>query len=200
MKREMMLRRHDAFRRAVATRDIDDIQMTLGDFLMEARSLHDVIGNEGKDVGGFTDWWKEKKLTLVSDQLMNWAHQARIDDFHHGVPSIEVVGWQNQGGMEYDPTQRSDDKNLMMGDSGMFWISHRGQPMERIERAIMKYDNHAFVIRIAGLKDAQTGPGSIEELARMCEAVATRNQEVLHEAKQFVIREMLAKMPPAGPP
>jgi hypothetical protein len=111
MKREMMCRRLGALRHAVEFGDVDDIQMTLGDFLMEARSLHDVIENEGDPIDGFRAWWKERKEKLKADPLLNWTHKARVGDFHHGIPSIEVTGGRSRAGLSTtqirNPTRRT---------------------------------------------------------------------------------------------
>jgi hypothetical protein len=184
MKREMMCRRLEFLHQAVASGDIDSIQIVLNDFLMEARSLHDVIENEGKkSVQGFSKWWKVRKARLASDPLMKWAHTARVGDFHHGIPSVEIIGWQIKGCFEYDPEQKSDTKNLMMRDGGMFWISEMGTPNERIERTRIKADDHSFTLRISGLSVAQGAPQTVADIPKLCEEIARRNQELLHEVK-----------------
>lgn len=183
MKREMMCRRLDILRQALRSTDIDNIQMALGDFLMEARSLHDVIKNEGDKADGFRAWWDARKASLEADPLLDWTHRARVGDFHQGIPSIEVTGWQIKGGFEYDPEQKSDTKNLAMRDGGMFWISGLGTAAERIDRARIKADGHSLAVKISGLSISEGAPRSVEDIPRLCEEVVRRNQELLHEVK-----------------
>lgn len=183
MRREMMCRRLDFLRQVVPSGDIDSVQIVLNDFLKEARSLHDVIEREGKPLLGFREWWTKRIAEVSTDPLMKWAHNARAGDFHEGIPSIEVTGWQIQGGFEYDPEQKSDSKNLVMRDGGMFWFSGIGTPQERIERARIKAANHSMALHISGLSIEEGAPQTLQDIPKLCEEIARRNQELLHEVK-----------------
>ena len=183
MKREMMCRRLDYLRQVIQGGDIDSIQMVLGDFLMEARSLHDVIAREGRSLPGFSDWWAKRIAEVRADPLMQWAHEARSGDFHEGIPSVEVVGMEIHGGFEYDPEQQSDKKNQVIRNGGMFWYSEIGTPSERIERARIKADRLSVHIRIPSLSLHGGGPRTLEDVASLCERIARANQDLLHEVK-----------------
>ncbi len=200
MKREMMCRRFEALARAVESGDVDNIQMALGDFLAEARSLHDVIGNEGNRLSGFTEWWARRKEELKRDPLMKWAHTAREEDFHGGVPSIEVIGWEIRGGFEYDESKRPADANQMLSDRGMFWVSGPGTVSERIQRAALRVGSHTQHISITGMPaDVPHRPESSADLIDLCRQIMERNQALLHAVKQrFGVAAASGPAPTAG--
>jgi len=134
--------------------------------LNSIRAIADAMKEEGASVPGFEDWYSLKKTEMMGDELLQFIHDARIQDFHHGKHTLKFATLFHDVQMEIPPGAKAT-----VGAEGAFWIVDEGTPQER--RVPMKHGGK-YTLRVSilnaptrhkGATLSRNDPFTIYELA-----------------------------------
>jgi hypothetical protein len=114
------------------SQDIQQFRSLFTALINALRAITNYLQVDGKNIPQFMEWYVIKQEEMRNDELLQFIHDARIDDFHKGKNRLVVLGTtilhfstDNAGP---PPIPNAD---LVIGAEGPFWIVNRNTAKEK---------------------------------------------------------------------